>query len=70
VANAPFTQRHDHHAMTRPLTSRILLLEERRGGSPASGKAPVRRYRLARVALAGGDPAAAERFAYLKRGHD
>gem|GEM_PF-3591272 len=56
--------------VTRPPTSRILLLEERRGGSPEKDAAPVRRYRLARLATTEPGLVGADRFAYLKRGHD
>jgi hypothetical protein len=47
-----------------------MLLEDRRGGTASTGRAPVRRYRLARV-RAGSAPVQHEkRFDYLKRSFD
>jgi hypothetical protein len=58
-------------AMTRPLkTSKVLLVEDRRGEAAQSASAPVRRYRIARLRL---NPPAAGRepgFEYLKRLYD
>ena len=57
--------------MTRPMkTSKVLLVEDRRGGAVQAAAAPVRRYRLARLRL---NPPAAGRepgFEYLKRLYD
>jgi hypothetical protein len=58
-------------AMTRPApSSKVILLEDRRGGSGASPAAPIRRYRLARLRLEGHPTAPERRFDYLKRTHD
>jgi len=56
--------------MTRPVrSSKIMLLEDRRGGDPATGAPPVRRFRLARLACeAPADPT--KPFEYLKHPHD
>jgi hypothetical protein len=58
-------------AMTHPLkTSKVLLVEDRRGGAAQAAAGPVRRYRLARLRL---NPPAAGRepgFEYLKRLYD
>jgi hypothetical protein len=58
--------------MTHPaISSRVLLVEDRRGAGPAPGPvAPLRRYRLARLRLDGAAAASSERFEYLKRAHD
>lgn len=41
--------------MTRPpISSRVLLLTDRRQGEPKAPGAPVRRFRIARVAFEGG----------------
>ena len=57
--------------MTRPATSsRVLLVEDRRGGGSAPAIVPVRRYRLARLRFDGAPSESAERFDYLKRPHD
>lgn len=57
--------------MTRPApSSKVVLLEDRRGGSDLAAGAPVRRFRLARLRFEG-TPAPAERqYEYLKRSHD
>ena len=58
-------------AMTRPAaTSKVMLLEDRRGGAGPSGSASVRRYRLARVRQGGTLAQPAKRFDYLKRTFD
>jgi hypothetical protein len=58
-------------AMTRPATSsRIMLLEDRRGGSSTPESKPVRRYRLARLRFDGQQSQSADRFEHLKRSHD
>ena len=51
-------------------TSRILLLEDRRGGAAQTGAAPIRRYRLARLRFDTPAPAPDARFEHLKHGHD
>jgi hypothetical protein len=56
--------------MTRPAaSSRVLLLEDRRGGA-VPGSAPVRRYRLARLRLDGRPAEPEKRYEYLKRTYD
>jgi hypothetical protein len=57
--------------MTRPVTSsRVLLVEDRRGADEAPAPVPLRRYRLARLRFHD-QPAEPEgRFEYLKRTHD
>lgn len=59
-------------AMTRPITSsRVLLVEDRRGAGEAPAVVvPLRRYRLARLRLAGRSAGSDGRFEYLKRLHD
>jgi hypothetical protein len=58
-------------AMTRPAaTSRVMLLEDRRGGSATEASAPVRRYRLARLRFDGTPTDPEQRFEYLKRCYD
>lgn len=58
-------------AMTRPAeTSRVMLLEDRRGGTGATASAPVRRYRLARLRFDAAPATPEKRFDYLKRTHD
>ena len=57
--------------MTRPATSsKVMLLEDRRGGAATTGSAPVRRYRLARLRLDSQPAESAKRFEYLKRSYD
>ncbi|HWF23977.1 MAG TPA: hypothetical protein VG275_00910 [Solirubrobacteraceae bacterium] len=57
--------------MTRPAsTSRVMLLEDRRGGSAPTGSALVRRYRLARLRFDGAPSDPEKRFEYLKRSYD
>lgn len=59
-------------AMTRPITSsRVLLVEDRRGATAAPASiVPLRRYRLARLRLDGHQAESEGRFEYLKRVHD
>jgi hypothetical protein len=47
-----------------------MLLEDRRGGSPAEGSVPIRRYRLARLRFEDHSTDPEKRFEYLKRSHD
>jgi hypothetical protein len=57
--------------MTRPAaSSRLTLVEDRRGGPAAPGSAPLRRYRLARVRLGEHSSHPERRFDYLKRTYD
>lgn len=58
--------------MARPTTaSRVLLVEDRRGGGEApAAVVPLRRYRLARLRLEGRPAEPGGRFEYLKRVHD
>ncbi|MFL5823833.1 MAG: hypothetical protein ACJ764_10370 [Solirubrobacteraceae bacterium] len=57
--------------MTRPApSSKVILLEDRRGGAGGTTGASVRRYRLARLRLDGYPTASERRFDYLKRTHD
>jgi len=58
--------------MTRPsISSRVLLVEDRRGAGAASGPVvPLRRYRLARLRLDGSAAASAGRYEYLKGTYD
>lgn len=57
--------------MTRPAaSSRVVLLEDRRGGAARAGSAPVRRYRLARLRFDSGPTDPERRFEYLKRTYD
>jgi hypothetical protein len=59
------------NAMTRPApSSKVILLEDRRGGNGVSSGRPIRRYRLARLRLEGVPTATERRFDYLKRTHD
>ncbi len=51
-------------------SSKVVLLEDRRGGPALSGGAPVRRYRLARVRFDSYAGPESKRFEYLKRTHD
>jgi hypothetical protein len=58
-------------AMTRPQSlSKVMLLEDRRAGTPPAGSSPVRRYRLARVRPGAALAQPAKRFDYLKRTFD
>ncbi len=59
------------HAMTYPtVTAKLMLLEDRRGGSAANGHGPVRRYRLARLRFDAPATDDQDRFEYLRRPHD
>jgi len=63
----------DHRAMTHPATSsRLLLVEDRRGGTGTGIPAvvPVRRFRLARLRFDGPAPDPDNRFEYLKRTYE
>jgi hypothetical protein len=58
-------------AMTRPAAlSKVMLLEDRRGGEAPAGSAPVRRYRLARIRAGSAPAQPGKRFDYLKRTFD
>jgi hypothetical protein len=58
-------------AMTRPATSsKVMLLEDRRGGAATPGSAPVRRYRLARLRFDSQPTDPQKRFDYLKHSGD
>lgn len=57
--------------MTRPApTSKLVLLEDRRGGNDLSAGAPLRRFRLARLRFEGAPAVAECRYEYLKRTYD
>lgn len=57
--------------MTHPITSsKVLLIADRRGTSPAGPSARVRRYRIARLRFEGRSPEPAARFEHLKRVYD
>lgn len=57
--------------MTHPAqSSKVVLLEDRRGGPAMPDGAPVRRYRLARLRFDGYMGPDCKRFEYLKRTHD
>jgi hypothetical protein len=51
-------------------SSKVVLLEDRRGGAAVPGAASVRRYRLARLRFDGLVAPDSKRFEYLKRTHD
>jgi hypothetical protein len=58
-------------AMTYPPASaKLMLLEDRRGGSGANAPVPVRRFRLARLRFDAPLADPQDRFAHLKRSHD
>lgn len=58
-------------AMTRPApSSKVVLLEDRRGGSDLAAGGAVRRFRLARLRFEGTPPPVDCRYEYLKRSHD
>lgn len=58
-------------AMTRPApSSKVVLLQDRRGGTELSAGAPLRRYRLARLRFEGLPEVSDRRFEYLKNTHD
>jgi hypothetical protein len=54
----------------RAPSSRVVLLEDRRGGSDLPPGAPLRRFRLARLRLDGAPVSGDRRYEYLKHGHD
>ncbi|HZU61816.1 MAG TPA: hypothetical protein VE983_12685 [Solirubrobacteraceae bacterium] len=57
--------------MTRPApSSKVVLLEDRRGGSDLAAGAPLRRFRLARMRFEGAPVPADCRYEYLKQAHD
>jgi hypothetical protein len=57
--------------MTQPApSSKVVLLEDRRGGSAVPGGASVRRYRLARLRFDGYPVPDSRPFDYLKRTYD
>jgi hypothetical protein len=67
----PLAQAKIMRAMTRPASSsKLMLLEDRRGGTATPGSARVRRYRLARLRLEGRPAGSQKRFDYLKRSYD
>ena len=67
----PLEQRTIIFAMTRPAaSSRVMLLEDRRGGTATAGAVSVRRYRLARLRFQAHHPESQKRFEYLKRSYD
>ncbi len=51
-------------------SSKVVLLEDRRGGTAGPGVASVRRYRLARLRFDGLPAPDPKPFEYLKRTHD
>jgi hypothetical protein len=56
--------------MTRPVpSSRVVLLEDRRGGSDLAAGVSVRRFRLARLRFEGAPALSERRYEYLKRTH-
>jgi hypothetical protein len=58
-------------AMTRPhMTSKVLLVADRRDAAAAPGAVPVRRYRLARLRFESRSVASGTRFDHLKRVYD
>jgi hypothetical protein len=58
-------------AMTRPVpSSKVVLLEDRRGAVAAPGGTQVRRYRLARLRFDGQAAPPSCRFDHLKRSYD
>jgi hypothetical protein len=57
-------------AMTRPTTSKVLLVADRRSAVSEPGTAPLRRFRLARLRFDGRDAEPASRFEHLKRVYD
>jgi hypothetical protein len=58
-------------SMTRPApSSKVVLLEDRRGGSDLAAGARVRRFRLARLRFEGAAAPAESRYEYVKPIHD
>jgi hypothetical protein len=61
----------DHLAMTRPATSsRVVLVEDRRGAITSPTVVPLRRFRLARLRFDGPSAEPDGRYEYLKNTHD
>ena len=56
--------------MIRPVTSSKVVLVEERRAEAAEPRAPIRRYRLARLRLHGRSHDPASRFEHLKRVYD
>jgi hypothetical protein len=57
--------------MTQPAPStKLVLLEDRRGSDDADLRPRMRRYRIARVRFDGLPPLGERRFEYLKHCHD
>lgn len=56
--------------MSTPITSKLLLVADRRTASREASTVPVRRYRLARLRLDGRAADPATRFDHLKRVFD
>ena len=70
-ANAGFSHRVDHRAMTNPASSaKLLLVEDRRSAAAASDGVPVRRFRIARLRVDGRPRTDASRYEHLKRVYD
>ena len=57
-------------AMSTPITSKFLLVADRRAATPEPLTVPVRRYRLARLRLEGRPADPATRFEHIKRVFD
>jgi hypothetical protein len=51
-------------------STKLVLLEDRRGSDDAHLRPRMRRYRIARVRFEGLPPLGERRFEYLKQGHD
>lgn len=57
--------------MTHPAPStKLVILEDRRGSDHADDRPRMRRYRIARLRFEGLPALADRRFEYLKYGHD
>jgi hypothetical protein len=56
--------------MSTPITSKLLLVADRRTASSEPSTVPVRRYRLARLRLEGRPADPATRFEHIKRVFD
>lgn len=57
--------------MTYPAPStKLVILEDRRGSDDAADRPRMRRYRIARLRFEGLPALADRRFEYLKHGHD
>jgi len=66
-ANAPRAARFDHALMTKPHTSRKVLLMLQQRGPGETGGAQIRRYRLARLRFDERAVSDGARFEHLKR---